>query len=1327
MTERLVRHIKSDPPISPNEGLNTFSDYRDFRNIVLLGDPGAGKSHLFRYMAKSEGGAFITARSYLNRPSVPDAETVFIDALDEKRSGRSDSATIDAMVTKLFSTPPQKVRISCRAQDWLGDTDLSAFEDYFGENGGYVVLSLGELTEKERDAIILSYGFTEPSAFVDEAKQRQIEYLLTNPQNLRLLCETVSAKKWPTTRTELFSAAIELLLSETNETKATAGAGVYSASELLDAAGAVCSVRLVSDIEAISRLEHSAVPDIPSYRAITCEDIEKVGACLGRRLFVSSAVPEAVEYVHRTLAEFVAAKWLAKKIRGGLPFGRVRALLGVDGQPMSELRGLHAWLAVLLPEHAEALIVADPYGVLTYSDASTLSPSHRKVLLRALGSLSERDPWFRRDSWILTSLGALSSPDLVEDFREILRSTTANFAIKSCVFQAIEYGRPLPDLTPDLLSIVSNSVAPHFERAEALGALVKLGQNARDAAYEAVKAGTDCIQLDIEAVRSLYGTHFNCNDVVDLLKRVLVSDKEDIASGILYRIDEVLQPGDKLLMLDSLPYIERPAAEPSNLLEVAHFVDRLLIEALDNSGHEITGRRLWSWLLGRNRLREKQASAFDEALVRQLNCNRVLLHDAIRAAIDDFVPDDKRWLYWNTMREATLSQLANPDLIEILIGAILSGNYSEPKQECLFEFAMISAFAVSDGTNALWERLSEVAETRPALQSTLTANLSCPLDEWRTRQAARLAVYEAKRAAEHESTMREFAEQKDAIVKGEALDWAEWLAGHYLARLDRNSKTKSRSERLAEAIGEENVAAALSGLLAVPLRRDIPDISDVIETLADDKYYKWWFAIVAGLDEAARTQSSTHNDIPTSTKLVAFLTCIEMCGLTSASTWSDKLLAEHPEQVKDALVALASAQLGRGKSASAALDVLFRDPLSAGAGEVALKLLQQFPAADYFPLKSLLLKALETSDRALLADLTSQHVFSSDAISTPQQQLWLAAAYLLDPAKFEGEVAATAEPAMVWRLRALAGYGRHTQDRRYQLELGQLVFLAKFTAGHFANCDYPGSSNGDENAWNGAEFVKSLIASISNWPSETATGSLEALLRDSTLSTYSDHLKHALVNQRTRKREVEYKQPDFGQAILTLSNNKPFSGGDLHALVLAHLEDANTRIGGANVDLLNQFWNEGKARQLLTPKSEEACRDGLANIMRPGLLPLDIWIEPEGHMADDKRADIIVLAPGKLKAIVELKRDTNSEVWSALENQLERLYLRDPDASGYGIYAVFWFGSKRKGKVPPAPCGARPTTAAEMAAALARLVPREKAHKLSTIVVDVSDLGERVA
>ncbi|MBL8884589.1 MAG: hypothetical protein JNL45_16230 [Hyphomicrobium sp.] len=112
-------------------------------------------------------------------------------------------------------------------------------------------------------------------------------------------------------------------------------------------------------------------------------------------------------------------------------------------------------------------------------------------------------------------------------------------------------------------------------------------------------------------------------------------------------------------------------------------------------------------------------------------------------------------------------------------------------------------------------------------------------------------------------------------------------------------------------------------------------------------------------------------------------------------------------------------------------------------------------------------------------------------------------------------------------------------------------------------------------------------------------------------------------------------------------------------------------------------------------------------------------------MAADKRADMVALCKGNLKAVAELKRDTHADLWTALSTQLDRLYTRDKDTSGFGLYVVFWFGSKRKGSVPVGPDGHRPTTALELETVLQSTIPDEAKERLQVIALDVSDLNER--
>ena len=222
------------------------------------------------------------------------------------------------------------------------------------------------------------------------------------------------------------------------------------------------------------------------------------------------------------------------------------------------------------------------------------------------------------------------------------------------------------------------------------------------------------------------------------------------------------------------------------------------------------------------------------------------------------------------------------------------------------------------------------------------------------------------------------------------------------------------------------------------------------------------------------------------------------------------------------------------------------------------------------------------------------------------------------------------------------------------------------------------------------------------------------------MDSYSLFLKHAIAQQHIIRISANYKQPSFSQTIKTLKNAYPANITDLHALTIDHLQNLKKEILDGNTDKYKAFWRCDSHGRIETPEIEEICRNRLIDFLSPKI-PQGLHVEPEGHMADDKRADIIILADGNMKLPLELKRDMHTDVWNACMSQLDRLYTRDPDASGYGIYVVFWFGNKRTTSLVTPPDGiSKPNSASEMELQLRRLIPDAKRHYLDVVVIDVT-------
>ena len=458
MPDRIVCQI--DSLGQEHQQDHRFSDFSDDPNIIILGDPGAGKSHLFDAWAKRTGGRFVTVRHFLVTPTSTADEIIFIDALDEKRAGRRDRDTVDALVQKLFDCKPKKVRLACRAHDWLGGTDLASLKPYFDLHGGVKVLTLMPLTESEQFALLNDRGVLDAQKFVEETKNRGLADFLQNPQNLIMLSDAVKDKTWPANRRELLDSATKLLLREHNPDRARDGIGVFNESEVRPSAGASDALRLISDVDGICLADASGSPHRPSYRTIPFALGDLVLAALSRRAFRSIG-DECVDYLHRTLAEYLAAEWLADRVRNhGFPITRVMALTSADGIPTPELRGMHAWLTILLPEHATLLIRADPFGKLIYGDPTQLGFTLRQELLAALRTLATADPYFRPEIPSNSNLSILAQPDMAAELRNILQEREGPFGLKAIVLDALAQ-TPVPALKADLLKL-GLWCAPHL-------------------------------------------------------------------------------------------------------------------------------------------------------------------------------------------------------------------------------------------------------------------------------------------------------------------------------------------------------------------------------------------------------------------------------------------------------------------------------------------------------------------------------------------------------------------------------------------------------------------------------------------------------------------------------------------------------------------------------------------------------------------------------------------------------------------------------------------------------------------------------------------------
>ena len=696
---------------------------------------------------------------------------------------------------------------------------------------------------------------------------------------------------------------------------------MFSVNELRPTAGGILAARLISDIEAISLSDQEGSPDIPGYRGLSFLEPSKSQAALGRRVFVTGPEPETVDYAHRTTAEYLGAAFLAQSIRDGLPFGRVAALMGVDGHPSAELRGLHAWLAVHLPEHSDQLIEADPYGVLAYGDAASLTRSSCAHLVQALGRLSRTNPWFRSGHWQSHSIGALARADMVDEFRAVLADPNAGFGIRSVVVDALAMGPPMPAMKADLTAVLKREQLPYAERAHALLALLRLGDEGKAAVIDAFRAGfgvtVNGLRLRAEIIQCLYGEPFGPGDVV-----TLINDSLDAGggrgTGMFWTLADTIPLTDLPAVLDGVnpPTRDDHAAPDRDNWEAGTFYARILVRAWRAPGVFDAGRAL-VWL----RTRQAFSGMHGGGRARDLRAAMQEAPEQLQALADHFlrtlVVDENRWLSLARFREATFYEFSTDALLDLIIEHMNAEEKGSDRELFFYEACFGLTYSSSPPhAEVVFERLFDVPAGRTDLLAIRDRSISSSLPAGYLDRIGR-------RPAEEENSVdalrQNFERDAEQIRTGAHIGWLHHIANIYFGFFRDVDQKASPHERLLATIGEPHSETARAGFRALLSRPDVPTFDEVITRIGDRNAFAWWHGLIAGLNEKWPIDGLDGVPDDLLRALLAFDLTSPVSEEQDGSThwithpWKQAILNERPELARDAFSAVARARLSKGE------------------------------------------------------------------------------------------------------------------------------------------------------------------------------------------------------------------------------------------------------------------------------------------------------------------------------------------------------------------------------------------------------------------------------
>ena len=1355
----IVRKVTKILEDGKNTSSRPITEFETLSAYVLLGNPGEGKTTVFKQEADRTGACFVRARDLgaleIECHTEWRGKTLFIDGLDEIRAGSPDARTpLDHIRQKLDRLECPPFRLSCRGADWFGASDQVSLKAV-SPDSRITVLHLDPLTDDDIiDILREGDDDTSARAFVENARNRGLGELLKNPQNLKMLKKAVSDGNWPDSRTETFEMACrEMIREENDEHEIATRNSPVTENQLLESAGFLCAGQLIAGNSGYARTNKAADADFPCLNELDYTDMLSLRKATERNLFRASGEGR-VEPTHRHIAEYLAASYITSQIHSGLPLGRLLALItGEDGIVVSELRGLSAWLAALCSDGRGEIIGQDPLGVVLYGDVRTFEVEDKLRLLAELRTEAKKNPWFHSPNWI--PLGALATSDMEGEFERILTVSgrdESDQLLAHCVLAAMVHGERFPSLDETLTSVIRDNTWWPRVRQAALDAICSGIRTDPQLAFrmeailEEIRRGT-MVDFDDEIVGKLltilYPQTVTPEEVFDYLHVPTAPDYIGHYADFWDRkLSERSSDADLPTLLDQIAsrYDTWHSTVNVNSSRYIQMATDLLVRGLKAHGESIDTARLYQWL-GVGLERDGVRRYVSEDSIGRI---KVWLEDRpeIQKSVLCFGEGQCRENedFRNCMCRAQ-ARLA-PAKLPADYGLWCLQRMPDLSDDVLAKYMLkeaVHAIATQQGDQGLsLELIEEFVGRDKKYQLWLEGFLVPPVDEqdWKRQQKNR--QYKAEDRRERDAWIRFVKSQEIALEDGTAPPrLLHDLAAVYYGRfIDLDGDTPV--ERLHHFLGhdEELVKTVLRSMRCSLDREDVPTAEEIIRVDVQNKTHFLGRPVLAGLAENFMHSPDDifqlrDSQIETATAL--YLT--EVPG--SDLPWYRSILDKRPELVSGILIKYVTAAL-RGKKKHIAdvhqilNELVYSDEYAPVARLATLAMLQAFPARctnrqlellDAL-LKSAMRHVSNVSKEKFLALIRKK--LGLQSMNSAQRVYWLASGLIVDPGQYR-EKFADFIPGNENRARHLAGFlwYRHEQWRWAEDLPVSIAGLLIQTLGCRFSPYRLREVHWISPATKAADFISRLIDQLVSNTGIESTDALESLIKDEDLIQWHSRLRPAQSEQLAARRNASFQHPEISRVVSTLNNKAPANAGDLATLVLSHLRNLANKIRNSNTDDYKQYWNlKPGSVQPDSPKHEDACRDTLLSDLKACLAPLGVAAQPEGQYADDKRADIRVSVEGEkgFAVPVEIKKNTHVALWRSIRDQLIALYMRGPCADGFGIYLVFWFGADRT--QPPAPHGKRPGSAEELENRLRATLSTDENRKISVCVVDVSKPAE---
>ncbi len=1330
----LPRSLSSNEKTFSEAKLLAASNY-----VVVLAEPGGGKTELMASLAKQLGTTAMTASKFSYVGAKENNVPLVIDAFDEL--AKVDASGIYKLLSRAEAANPTHVYLSSRSSEW-DIAATNAFKDFFGHSP--LIVRLCEFGKEEQRAIFDHHVPGEDfAAFQSEVTRFDLETLLPNPQFLKLFADAyIESGRHFTDKRSIFSQAVERLAKEANVNVARANTAL-STSQKVKISSEVFAKLLLSGAEGLCTSEATENRMYPLLSSLFNGDIESHGI-LATRLFIPGDSADQHRPVHKIVAEYCAADYLTNRIADSadpLTLPKCLPIVAPSSTVRDELRGLLGWMATLGNRSIqEAVIALDPYAVLANGDPSQLEHSSKLLLMKKLKEAEALDPYFRRgDFGRRFSVSGFFSHDVMEEIKPLLVDESGGH-LRNLILELMT-GAPAAEQLRDELSklVISPDESADSRRLASKCLLDTTDYNPYSDLAALISEGTSTsLEIAANTIEALDLKKFERAFLADFLRACakLYPSHQERTIGERYFVKHFVGEMD-------LATVEWLLDELSNDLTcvcgkkpyecdcrngICKIMGSMLDRYFDLAKPPFDPIRIWKWA---GNLYFHQAKSADQSKAIQV----LKKDDSLRQEIIAYVfrdMTDQNQIFetklhkfgWHTHSGLALSANDEKFLVD------LAFELDNPNLWVSF-MARHKYYRNEEGLgpDGFRRHMREQALEKPSfmqewakMNRAIAQHFKQEKHVWRgvrTRKMRR----QRKRQGKIRAANIKYVQDNRELVEG-GRHWNFLVHFAELVLFD--------PEKIETEVGDEElVRNALRNCLNF-IAPHIPDLNKLAELQCASQALYSERILYAACLEIMRDKGNLESvDI----QLLRALRTNIHGGYSVVSNEEDDALKAEVDRLIFPDKLCGESFLRQYLEPQLALPDCNHPEIWLLSGEAAfshlratlsVEWLKRFPDLALNPLHQLFEIAAQYGNRddlnKIIADRCAEIMSKwptpndSDDIEH-KRKFWLIRSwyFLSDtPTAYWGWL--KADKDTVLSLYELSGH-MNRSDRPYwpELSLGKVEAILDAFIDKWPKVDLPNhwgtGSPKEENAY---RYLTDLIWSINSYDPDEAIPVLKRFLVDPRFVDMHMNLKSIHTGQVKKKGLRDFEPPTPQEIVNRLDQDAVVSVEGLRQLVLQELQDFQKDIDGGEFNSVNRFYEKGE--RLDEVRSTEV----IAERLNLRLKPQDITVTQEHQLKAAKRSDFTVtkMIGGKRRLLVtEVKGQWHADLYTAASSQLHERYSINPDAEQQGIYLAIWFGRDEK-------VANRKRHDIENAQALKRSIedtlPPELAGLIDVFVLDVS-------